>query len=631
MSLLNNNKNIDKKIIYNGLNNIFSLCYDENIPTTNFLTIKKTLKKIRKDLLNLSNIKFNDEQFKCCKKLIKFLINADETTFGLYGYAGTGKTTTIVELITYLLKNGYINSVVFTAPTNKAVNVIKSKFRHHLKEIFEKTYSDKLSKDFDFETILNKLYIDKIKIDFMTIHRLLEFKIDYNMDGGLIFMKNSEKINKSKNKYSLIDQYELIIIDECSMIPMDLLDVIFNEIRKRKTIYKTPKIIFTGDPAQLPPVNEIHSSIYIKNKDELTLDYYCSRLHSSSIVSNTSDVDKILLEKMDNFVNDIINMKSFTLKKVVRSKIDNVTNFCYEIRKWVFQNDNTYIPNFNHYNNKKGIKMYEYNVNINDKTKTRWCKRCVKQLEKGISSIILTWTNNQTNIYNSYIRYKIFGNTKLEKFVVGDILMLNEFYCLDQNNTNNTNNNENKFYTSDQIVVLETTKTIHQIKQFEIPNNIKKLKHKTRLLLININNTIKNQIYKCWKLNVKKIGDNNGNHIIKVLYDDDIDKYIKLKLLVSTNIITFSKNILDENKESVKQIEQLIVKPLWTQWYEIFISPFANVNYGYAITCHKGQGSNFYNVFVDIHDISKNDNINEVKKCIYTAITRTINNLYLLI
>ena len=42
------------------------------------------------------------------------------------------------------------------------------------------------------------------------------------------------------------------------------------------------------------------------------------------------------------------------------------------------------------------------------------------------------------------------------------------------------------------------------------------------------------------------------------------------------------------------------------------IQPFANVNYGYAITCHKGQGSNFYNVFVDIEDIVKNNKEEEI-------------------
>ena len=35
-------------------------------------------------------------------------------------------------------------------------------------------------------------------------------------------------------------------------------------------------------------------------------------------------------------------------------------------------------------------------------------------------------------------------------------------------------------------------------------------------------------------------------------------------------------------------------------------------------------------VFVDAHDIFKNNNANEAKRCIYTALTRTSNELHIL-
>ena len=624
LSLLNNNEYIDLKKIIDSIKILFRLNKSSK------LSIKKT---VWKGLKNISHIKLTDEQLKCGKKLLKFIKNSNETTFGLYGYAGTGKTTTTVEIISYLIKNGFIKSVVFTAPTNKAVNVIKSKFRIHLKDIYEKYYSVKLDKDFDFENILDKLYTDNIKIDFITIHRLLEFKIDYNSDGGLIFIRNN-CIKQSKKKSSLMNQYEIVIIDECSMIPMDLLDVIFNEIRK---LNNSPKVVFTGDPAQLPPVNETQSFIFLKNPEELTLDEYVSKMHSSSVVSITSDIDDILEEKRSNFIKDIMNMKTFTLKKVVRSKIDNVTNFCYEIRRWV--NNEEQNPDLQSFNNKKGIKIYDYLDNI-IKTKTKWFKNCVKNIKKGKSSIILTWTNKQSDLYNSIIRKKMFGGDILDKYVIGDILMLTEFYCLDnyQDNEYNEYNEEsnNKLYTSDQIIVICTKKCYHQIKNFEFMTNtsIRKIKktlcieQKLRQLINIINSIIKNRKYQYWKLDVKKIGDND-EHTIKVLCDHVVEDYNKLKENISINIINFSKQLLGDCSE--KQIENLILKPLWKQWHEIFISPFANVNYGYSITCHKGQGSNFFNVYVDIHDISKNGNFNEVKKCIYTAVTRTVNKLYMLV
>lgn len=68
---------------------------------------------------------------------------------------------------------------------------------------------------------------------------------------------------------------------------------------------------------------------------------------------------------------------------------------------------------------------------------------------------------------------------------------------------------------------------------------------------------------------------------------------------------------------------------LWSQYNEIFIGPFANLNYGYAITIHKSQGSTYENVFVDISDIFDNLNCDEIKRCIYTSVTRSSSKVFL--
>jgi hypothetical protein len=81
---------------------------------------------------------------------------------------------------------------------------------------------------------------------------------------------------------------------------------------------------------------------------------------------------------------------------------------------------------------------------------------------------------------------------------------------------------------------------------------------------------------------------------------------------------------------TTNQIE-LISKPIWKNIHQNIIEPFATVNYGYSITCHKAQGSNFYNVYIDANDIMKNIKENEMKRCLYTAFTRTVNNLKVLI
>jgi ATP-dependent exoDNAse (exonuclease V) alpha subunit len=79
-----------------------------------------------------------------------------------------------------------------------------------------------------------------------------------------------------------------------------------------------------------------------------------------------------------------------------------------------------------------------------------------------------------------------------------------------------------------------------------------------------------------------------------------------------------------------KQINEYIGKPIWKHLHETLIEPFANVSYGYAITCHKAQGSNYYNVFVDASDLMKNNKESEMRRCLYTAFTRTENELHVL-
>ena len=233
---------------------------------------------------NQNLIKFTKDQRIGIKKICSFLYDSNTYNFSLRGFAGTGKTTLITKLVHYLILKNYIKSVVFAAPTNKAVNVMKSKFRNDMisliREKVDKDYGkgngdddEDGDDDVSFDEQLDILDDSGFKINFLTIHKLLNYKNDFDHNGKRIFVKGTE---------SLIDKFDLVIVDECSMIPMQIIIDLFEELRKKKNnklkgdvIRKIPKVLFVGDPAQLPPVNEKVSIIFAEKDKEFDYKQFC--------------------------------------------------------------------------------------------------------------------------------------------------------------------------------------------------------------------------------------------------------------------------------------------------------------------------------------------------------------------
>ena len=61
-------------------------------------------------------------------------------------------------------------------------------------------------------------------------------------------------------------------------------------------------------------------------------------------------------------------------------------------------------------------------------------------------------------------------------------------------------------------------------------------------------------------------------------------------------------------------------------------SPYLNalqVKYGYAVTCHKAQGGQWRNVYVDLGYIPPESMGMEFYRWLYTAVTRATSQLYL--
>jgi len=60
----------------------------------------------------------------------------------------------------------------------------------------------------------------------------------------------------------------------------------------------------------------------------------------------------------------------------------------------------------------------------------------------------------------------------------------------------------------------------------------------------------------------------------------------------------------------------------------IITSTYLEVDYGYALTVHKSQGSTYYDVFVEYGNLLANRKDTEKDKLLYTAVTRCENKLH---
>jgi exodeoxyribonuclease-5 len=132
----------------------------------------------------------------------------------LTGYAGSGKTTLVQHLVREWQKRGM--SVVLAAPTNKAVGVLAEKAK-----------------------------AAGLTVHSCTIHQLL----------GLKAQTVADRIVFKREKGAKPCLADVVVVDECSMLGAELME----NIRRYLPL---SFVLFVGDPAQLPPVNEEASSSF---------------------------------------------------------------------------------------------------------------------------------------------------------------------------------------------------------------------------------------------------------------------------------------------------------------------------------------------------------------------------------
>ena len=203
----------------------------------------------------------NQDQKDAAAKFERFLLS-DDKEFYLFGAAGCGKT----YLLQYLLTEGIkkykrqctvlgrktkFDYLALTAPTNKAVEVLEQ------------------YRNAPFELPLQ---------DICTTYSLFAIQVKENYKNGTTELVYPEKSDGHIRG--------IIVIDECSMLPKEMLDYIRNHTRKCK-------LIFVGDNFQLAPVNgeaywndtpdklTAYLRSPIRNKDQKALVDLCNQLRDT--------------------------------------------------------------------------------------------------------------------------------------------------------------------------------------------------------------------------------------------------------------------------------------------------------------------------------------------------------------
>ena len=180
----------------------------------------------------MDSITYNAGQAIALAKLREFLAGP-ERFFCLIGPAGSGKTL-IVQRFLYEQVMIWKRKVACSAPTNKAVKVIKN-------------MGQRMGYDF------------AAHVTYATLHQLLGLKLVINQRTG-----RPEFLPDWKNPPNF-DNLDIIVVDEGSMTNTELFEIL------DRYVEAPAKVVFIGDAYQLPPVGEELSPVFtISDQAELT-------------------------------------------------------------------------------------------------------------------------------------------------------------------------------------------------------------------------------------------------------------------------------------------------------------------------------------------------------------------------
>lgn len=197
------------------------------------------------------HITLNSDQQRGFDTIVKFVESEGTKTLVLKGYAGTGKSTLIQTVASYF--HG-VRSFCFTAPTNKATKVLSEMSQQ------QNTGVKHIS----------------------TIHKLLGLRM--TPDGSI------KVLSRSMQSFEEIP-FDVVVIDECSMIGPELFLHIEEVLENNPHL----KIIYMGDPMQLPPIGEELSATFQTAQVKVELTEVVRQAADNPIIQLCHDIRESIL------------------------------------------------------------------------------------------------------------------------------------------------------------------------------------------------------------------------------------------------------------------------------------------------------------------------------------------------
>jgi len=447
----------------------------------------------------------NEGQTKAYEQLAGWIAKRnDHDMWLLEGYAGTGKTFLLQRIILNALMGQPRWKIAITAPTNKAVKVAKQ--------------------------IINNA---DSKLSFQTVHRLLGLKEKITDDGRQLFERDNF-INGPD-----ISSYGLVIVDEASMLNDDL----FKELENHR---RHIKLLFVGDPAQIPPVGREDSVPF----DKSVRDAWNIRVARLDVVMRQAAENPIIATSME-IRNDL------STPSPIKKYYTAVT-------------DGNGIVHLNMNSDAERAEVRPLLTKLFD---------CDAFRTDPDHAKVIAWRNVTVGTFNSIIRGILYGKDAA-KLVPGEKLIADKPIA---------RNTEILFSTNDEFEVIS----------FDVKRGMFGLDE--------------NEVELGYYLAVVEKEEDGGRirKAIRIIHED--------------SEIPFKRTAEGMRKRAIKEKKGRA----WRDYYD-FCREFAEVNYNYAITCHKAQGSTYRNVVIAEDDIEYNRNIIERNRIRYTAYTRPSHTLYVL-